>query len=193
MCKVEGCVGLNKAQGLCGKHYHRLLRHGNPFGGRTEVGVPLKYMEEQLLRSDDECFVWPFANDGKGYGIICFDQKNYYVHRISCERANGPAPENQPLSRHLCGNGHLGCFNPKHLIWSNQTENMSDRIIHETTNRGERHGNSKLTEKQVMEIFVRSNGGEKERDIAKEFGITASNVYYIKIGKSWSWLTSRGE
>jgi hypothetical protein len=188
VCRIDGCGGKLKVidEQLCGKHYARYKRHGDPLGGRTEPGVPLAYMERQLLRDDNECFIWPYANDGKGYGIIWLNSRNAYVHRVSCERSNGPPSIEKPIARHLCGNGNKGCFNPKHLIWSDQVENMADTIIHGTSNRGERQGSSKLKETDVLKIY---HSTKPRKELAIEFGVSVENIYQIKNGKSWSWLT----
>ena len=34
LCAVEGCERPRHAGGLCGSHYHRFVRHGDPLGGR---------------------------------------------------------------------------------------------------------------------------------------------------------------
>lgn len=186
VCKIDGCGGQVNARGLCVSHYKRLCRHGDPLGGRTKLGLPLEYMEREFERDTDECLIWPYANDGKGYGIVWFNKKNCYVHRIICERVNGPPTKLKPISRHLCGNGHLGCFNKKHLIWSDQKENMADKLIHGTSNRGERQGISKLKNEEVMEIY---RSGDTTENLAKRFNVTRSNIRCIKNGVSWSWLT----
>jgi len=162
------------------------MRHGNPHKGRTPVGVPYEYMLKTLNSETEECFVWPFANDGKGYGIIVKNGKNEYVHRIVCEETNGPAPEGKPLVRHICGNGNLGCFNPKHLCWSDQKENIADVLIHGTSNRGERHGMHKLSKEEALFIY---NSKESRKKLASDFNVTTTNIHCIQKGKSWIWLT----
>ena len=51
--------------------------------------------------------------------------------------------------------------------------------------KGEGHHNARLTEKQVREIKRRLRRGEKVRDLAKEFGVTPSNVSLINQGRIW--------
>lgn len=34
------------------------------------------------------------------------------------------------VCRHTCGNGHLSCVNPKHLIWGTQGDNIGDMTKH---------------------------------------------------------------
>jgi len=33
-------------------------------------------------------------------------------------------------TRHLCGNGHLSCVNPKHLPWGTRGDNVADQTRH---------------------------------------------------------------
>ncbi len=56
--------------------------------------------------------------------------------------------------------------------------------------RGSKHGNSKLTEDDVCDLYVRFHRGERGRLLAEEFGITEGNVYAICTKRvSWRWLT----
>ncbi len=34
------------------------------------------------------------------------------------------------VTRHLCGNGHLSCVNPNHLVWGTPGDNISDMVKH---------------------------------------------------------------
>ena len=54
--------------------------------------------------------------------------------------------------------------------------------------RGERHGNSKLTENQVREIFRRVHNGERQKKIAFDYGVDERVVSSIKVGKRWKHL-----
>lgn len=42
----------------------------------------------------------------------------------------------------------------------------------------------KLTDEQIIQIYIRSNNGEKQRDLANEFGISQGSVSSIKNGKN---------
>lgn len=35
VCSIDGCGALVKARGCCAKHYHRVMRHGDPLSGST--------------------------------------------------------------------------------------------------------------------------------------------------------------
>jgi hypothetical protein len=52
-----------------------------------------------------------------------------------------------------------------------------------------RRHTARLSDEQVMEIYRRSQSGERQWLIAADFGIDRTTVADIKRGKSWSWLT----
>jgi hypothetical protein len=113
------------------------------------------------------------------------DGRNRSVHQLSCERQNGPAPVDKEAA-HNCG--VRGCINRRHLRWKTRKENHADKIIHGTTNRGERQGHSKLTTDDVLAIRSRIAAGEVQHNVAADFGVTRETVTGIKLGRSWGWL-----
>ena len=57
------------------------------------------------------------------------------------------------------------------------------------TYRGENQSNSKLTNKQVIAIKKRLKRGDKQTDIAADYGVTNYCINKIAIGKSWTHIT----
>lgn len=139
----------------------------------------------------DECLLWPFNKTSDGYGRIGIDGKRVAVHRRVCEEVNGLPPTEKHEAAHSCGNGHLACVNPNHLSWKTRAENFADKLIHDTHNRGERNGASKLTEDQVREIKS-LKGSLTKQQIADLVGTTIGNVAHIHNGDSWAWLEMKG-
>lgn len=99
-------------------------------------------------------------------------------------------------ARHLCGHGW--CQNPKHLQWGTPQENQEDRVIHGTSNRGERHGHHKIDNRKALLIRAlydslrrQSNGrvvyGGATK-IARLFGVSGKTVSRIGNRRRWSWL-----
>lgn len=190
-CSIEDCCNTALTRGLCKAHYTRLCRHGDPLAGRRSPaarGEPLRYISEVVLKyQGDDCLVWPFSKDGKGYGQAFIDGRTTKVHRYICALVNGESPTPKHEAAHGCGKGHLGCVNPQHLIWKTRAENQADRLLHGTHNRGERCASSKLTESQVREILA-LKGVKKQREIAAEFGVSRERVCDIHNRRSWGWL-----
>ena len=139
-CSVFGCDKTHYGHGWCRNHYIRWRQHGDPLGGRTPVGEPLRYFQETVLTYEgSDCLPWPYTRTKAGYGQVTFSGEQRYVHTLACEHVNGPAPTPKHVASHNCGKGHEGCFNPHHTAWKTRSEDAADRLIHGTHNRGDRH------------------------------------------------------
>jgi hypothetical protein len=77
----------------------------------------------------------------------------------------------------------LACVNPNHLRWATRKENEADKISHGTHNRGERHGQSKLTESMVLEILATKD--LSHQIIASRYGVSRFAIDSIKNRKAW--------
>lgn len=141
---------------------------------------------EDVVRAyvGDDCLIWPFAKNSAGYGHIGRNGKNTLVSRIACEYANGPSPAGYEAA-HECGNGHLGCCNPRHLTWKTRADNHADQIRHGTKLLGEAIPWSKLTEADVGFIRSALMGGASQQDLAFIFDVEPSNISAIHRRKSW--------
>lgn len=103
-----------------------------------------------------------------------------------CKAAHGEPPEDKPVARHLCGKGHLGCVNPKHLEWSTNSVNQMDRVVHGTSNRGQGNGHAKLSDEDVISIYTTKI---EEKFLAEKFNVSITTIYDIKRKRTWKWLT----
>ena len=137
VCKVDGCgrTASTHKHGFCNRHELRRKAYGNPLGGGTYRGEPMAYFLDQVLTYEgDECLAWPYAKNSLGYGQLWFNGVVTFVHRLSCEDANGPPPTPKHEACHSCGNGHLACVTKAHLTWKTHSENMKDAAAHGTLN-----------------------------------------------------------
>jgi hypothetical protein len=184
ICSIDGCgKPACNIRGWCMAHYTRWIRHGNPLGGGTPNGEPLRYIRDVALAYDgDECLLWPFGKGGKGYGRI---NNGKGVHRVVCTAAHGEPPSPEHEAAHSCGNPL--CVAKAHLRWATVAENSADRLIHGTDNRGQRHAMSKLTESDVRQIRA-LRGKLRQKDIAAQFGVARPTVAEIHLRRTWSWL-----
>lgn len=187
ICAVDGCDKSARARGFCNAHYLRLVRHGSPYAGGTRRGAPWSFIDSALKHeTGEECITWPFSRNSNGYAQIYVAGKLEYVHRIVCERENGPAPHGHEAA-HSCGNGHNGCISPRHLSWKTRAGNVADTLTHGTRSRGERHGMAVLSDADVREI--RSLAPTvSARETSEMFGVSHSHVRAIRARKSWKWL-----
>jgi hypothetical protein len=136
------------------------------------------------------CWLWTAAKDETGRGYFNVNQKAKRVHRLSYEMHKGPIP-NGLLVCHTCD--VPSCVNPDHLFLGTNAENMRDMgnkkrsKFHKVKFMGTKHGMSKLTDEDVLEIRSRYRFGNGHK-LAKEFGISTSVISAIVNNKIWKHL-----
>lgn len=193
ICAIPNCGKFAYARDWCKAHYQRFLDYGTPWGlghRRTPREIELAWLDHFSTYRGDDCLKWPF---GKGRGQIKFEGSNIRAARMMCIVAHGNPPTPMPpVTRievaHTCGYGLWGCINPRHLYWATPKQNRQDSIDHGTIARGERNGESKLTESEVLEILS-LKGKMSQRAIAQKFGISQTNVGHIFHRRKWAWLS----
>lgn len=122
-----------------------------------------------------------------GYGEIAFNGKKYGAHKLSYIAHIGPVKKGEVVC-HRCDNP--ACINPDHLFTGTQAENLIDAMrkgrMVAPNPRGERHGLSKLTEKDIPKIL---QDARPQREIAKEYGVAQSTIKNVKLRRTWSHIT----
>lgn len=186
-CYVDGCFSKVKALGCCVKHYTRLRRYGDVnVRLRPANGEAMQWVMDNLDFSSDECLPWPYASGSRGDAVVLHGGRLRSASRVMCEIVHGiPDPSLSLECAHNCGNGHLGCMNPRHLRWDTRSGNHADKVIHGTHNRGERNVNAKVTEDQVLEI---RSSKQALSVLSKMYGISVAAVSSIRTGKNWKYL-----
>lgn len=142
ICSVEDCAKTASRKGLCNAHYLRAWRYGDPLAGATAKGALTEWLKGHVGYAGDDCLTWPFGGRGNGYGSIKFNGRHTTANYAMCELAHGRAPSPTHEAAHSCGNGHLGCVNPRHLRWATRLENANDALRDGTTSRGESHADA---------------------------------------------------
>lgn len=188
ICSIPDCdkPAIN-FRGWCRTHYSRFLKHGSPIGGQTFRGAPTKFIEEAVASEWlDDCLTWPFCRTADGYASINYKGRRTLASMIVCQKAHGPRPSNHEAA-HSCGNGNLGCVNPKHLRWATPKENSADKLIHGTHNRGENCGMAKLTGEAVSKIRSALTDGAAINDLAERYHVSPRTIRHIRDGDRWSY------
>ena len=187
-CSIDGCDRAHAARGYCEKHYDRWRKHGDPLCLiMTERGAPRAYLFDVVLAHDtDDCLIWPYGRSSGGYAMVSHDGKRCNATRVVCSEVHGPPPTPKHEAAHTCGRGSDGCCSPRHLVWKTHKENMADKIIHDKHNRGERHGNAKLTQADVDGMRTLF-GVETNRRLARKYGVSEQCVALIRKGINWSY------
>lgn len=135
--------------------------------------------------SPNECWIWTAAHRGSGYGNIWINGKGHGAHRVSYQIAYGHF-DSRLLVLHHCD--VPDCVNPNHLYLGTYSDNSFDmmRRNRHPKNRGERHGLSKLTTKQVIEIRRKYDKGDSPTSLGREYGITQPAMSRICKHERWS-------
>lgn len=136
-------------------------------------------LEAGIDRTGD-CHVWTKGCNQYGYGVIYDGKRKVLVHRTVYEREVGQIPPGLSLL-HRCDNPP--CCNSSHLVPGSQADNMADCKAKHRNNVGAKNGNAQLDDDKVRAIRAAQG---THREIAKTYGVTTSNISYIKGGKTWS-------
>lgn len=147
--------------------------------------VILKEKENGCIECISHC------KDKDGYVRIRYNNKHDRLFRVLYQQKYGNIPNGLVL-RHLCNNAW--CVNIEHLKVGTKKENYQDMIdcgrsIKGKQNlkvSGEKNGVSKLTNQQVIEIYLSKLNCV---ELAKIYNVSDTNIGYIKRKKQWKWLT----
>lgn len=127
------------------------------------------------------CWIWTGQRMSRGYGVIVANGRPKRAHRLSWEMHNGIIPVGL-LVCHKCDIPE--CVNPNHLFLGTTRDNWIDMINKGRWPqvRGEKQGNSKLTEENVR--FIRSSHLSGVA-LAEMFSVNKTNISTIRKYKSW--------
>jgi len=115
-------------------------------------------------------------------------RKKMLVHRLVAERFLGPAPSPDHEVNHKNGDKADNC--PENLEWITCSENHMHayRVLgrEAAPSKGEAHGNSKLTRREVVEIRkLYATGRYTYAGLGKMFGVDCTNIGHIVRREAW--------
>ncbi len=152
-----------------------------------------KFLKKFISNFGDElesgCIEWRGRKDSCGYGEIGHMGKTHKAHRISWILRHKEAIYSTDFICHTCDNP--SCVNPDHLFKANNKTNLNDRSM-KIAKFGETNGVlsdlSELSTDDVLTIRARVNAGHMYEDIAKDYGMTPSDIVVIHSKDDWPWL-----
>ena len=108
--------------------------------------------------------------------------KSFTVHRLTLSVFDKPMPRNIDC-RHIDGNKR-NC-KLTNLCWGTRKQNEDDKRLHGRMPTGEKNGESKVTEKEVLTMRKMFLDGESTHSISKKFKCGQQNVWNIVNNKTW--------
>jgi len=145
----------------------------------------IEFWRKVDVKQSDECWNWIGAVNKDGYGRARFQGKSIYVHRLSLIYQEPNLDFGKKVVMHICDNPR--CCNPKHLLLGTHADNQADKFKKQRQAKGEKNGQSLLTEEQVKE--ARSKYIPKVmtyKMLAEEYGVCKDTMQKAIRGIYWS-------
>lgn len=134
--------------------------------------------------------------DSRGYSNVTLyrdkNPKTLKPHRLVAA-IFVPNPEKKPEVNHKDGDKLNNDF--RNLEWVTSSENTihSFKVLKNKSLRGSKHQNSKLTEKEVLDICSMIENNTPYKLIASRYSISKATVTNIKKGLVWGHITGRSK
>lgn len=136
------------------------------------------------VQKSEGCWLWIGNIGTDGYGKFWLRGRTTHAHRVAYELTRGPIQIDDPrFVCHRCDNPP--CCNPEHLFLGTHRENTDDMIQKGRSTAGERSGNAKLTNDEVRAMRNQHVQGVPIPELAKRFGISATNAHSVVRRRTW--------
>ena len=178
-CNTKGCTNHKVRKGRCDDCW--LIMAIDRF---------FSNVEEQ----DNGCWQWTGSVDKDGYSVFNYltytKDKIHRGHRFSHSVFNMDELKDGLVVMHSCNN--TSCVNPNHLSQGTHNQNMDYMLKcgRKIGPRGEKQGQSKLTEQIVRQIYIdyRINKIGSSYKVAEKYNISRTTVSSIANGYNWKHL-----
>jgi HNH endonuclease len=146
---------------------------------KTRQPLGIRFWLNVATGPQDGCWNWLKSKNKNGYGIVWDGDKATLAHRLAWRLSIGPI---EPIELHVCHScDNRLCCNPNHLWLGTSDDNMKDMA---NKHRGS-SARRTLTNEQIREIRAMLNNGASRQEVGKAFGVFASAIRQIAIGKTY--------
>lgn len=138
-----------------------------------------KKLKQSIVTYGVVKYYYVSVSDGK-------EIKNRKSHRLIMLAFHGE-PQDGEQVRHLDGDGLNNSLS--NLTYGTRQENERDKVLHGTSNRGERNGMAVVdaeTVRKLKSLYVRRSRKFGSSGLAKMFNLKAGTVKSIVLGYNWS-------
>jgi hypothetical protein len=151
--------------------------------GKQPTPLVVRFWRRVVVAGARDCWVWVGLTNSSGYGRIFKSRyRSLIAHRLSWEIKMGKIPTGMCVL-HKCDNRL--CVNPRHLFLGTRGDNAADMVRKNRTAKGEGHSQSKLSEKEVLEIRKRK---DQSKALAKRFAVSIGTINEIRRRATWAHL-----
>lgn len=138
------------------------------------------------IKDKKECWPWKESLNKDGYGRIRFNGIQKMAHRIAYELHTGKNIDNFVLM-HICDSP--SCCNPNHMVVGTHADNQADKYKKNRQAKGEKNGQSLLTENQVIEARKKYKPRVVTyKMLADEYGVCKDTMQKAIRGINWRYL-----
>lgn len=141
-----------------------------------------RFMNKIIVNEQTGCWEWTGYKLIQGYGHFRLNGKTIKAHRFAYEHFNNTKIPEGLVVCHTCDNPK--CVNYKHLWLGTNQDNHIDCAL-----KGRQHL-QKLSKEDVLEIKKRLADGDRQIDIAFDFGVGRTTISQIKTNRSWNHLNN---
>lgn len=132
------------------------------------------------------CWEWTGSLNDRGYAMAFVRHGAFRASRLAYELFVGPIPDGLDILHDPVKCNNPACINPSHLRCGTHYENMMDRVLSDTLQKGENHYFTHLVDddiRTIRRLYVEEH--MKQEDIAAKYGIHFVTVSDICTGRTW--------
>ncbi len=109
---------------------HRRIRRAKVYSEKLGRWESIKdFVDAHRGHDSRDCLFVPAAQKNVPASVQ-FCGRSITAARYMCLLTLGTPKYDGAMVRHKCGNGHLSCVNPAHLVWGDVGDNQSDAVVH---------------------------------------------------------------